>query len=266
MAPKKLTLKKSKSKTKSRTNLKKSNSKLSCGGNVKQPPKLERKYDTAIDQDVRDAYNVVTARANKWLNTPGARANTFPVTNHNYNRNRIMKENPYGKAIATLNSYAVSTDMQDESCYPDFDIQQRPYVNLLTLDEYAIKLVQSLKSNRNIGVFAGPMSDVYMYGNDLAIENVKTISRGQKSKCTPTSHPLDHPYINLTREPGRDITNFFLMYFNMENYEYLKAPMYKYKDRVWVVHAYWGGKYCEKGSTKRFLDTLITKFQKIVKK
>ena len=163
MAPKKLTLKKSKSKTKSRTNLKKSNSKLSCGGNVKQPPKLERKYDTAIDQDVRDAYNVVTARANKWLNTPGARANTFPVTNHNYNRNRIMKENPYGLAIATLNSYAVSTDMQDESCYPDFDIQQRPYVNLLTLDEYAIKLVQSLKSNRNIGVFAGPMSDVYMY-------------------------------------------------------------------------------------------------------
>lgn len=42
--------------------------------------------------------------------------------------------------------------------------------------------------------------------------------------------------------------------------------MYKYKDRVWVVHAYWGGKYCEKGSTAKFLGTLIKKLEKIVKK
>ena len=42
--------------------------------------------------------------------------------------------------------------------------------------------------------------------------------------------------------------------------------MTKYKDRVWVVHGFWGGKYCEKGSTAKFLDTLIKKFQKIVKK
>ena len=195
MAPKKLKKPKSKAKTKSK-------SKLSCGGNVKQPPKLERKYDTAIDQDVRDAYNVVTARANKWLNTPGARANTFPVTNHNYNRNRIMKENPHSKAIATLNSYAVSTDMQDESCNAQYEIQQRPYVNLLTLDEYAIKLVQSLKSNRRIGVFAGPVSNVFMYGNDLAIYNVKTGPRGETG-C---------PYINLTRESNEHFTNFPLRY------------------------------------------------------
>lgn len=252
MAPTKLKKSKSKSRIKSKT--KKSRTKSSIG-NVKKPPtKLTRKSDAITDQAVRDAYSVVTARANKWFNTPGARSTSFPATNCNYNRNAIMKENPHGKAIATLNSYAVSTEMQDESCYPEYELEQRPYITLLTLDEYAIKLVSALKSDRNIGIFAGPMSNVYMYGNDLAIKNAKTALPGQ------------YPYINLTREPGRDITNFRLEYFDMGNYQNLKGPMAKYEDRVWSIHAYWGGKYCEKGSTGKFLDTLITKLKKIVKK
>jgi hypothetical protein len=210
-------------------------------------------------------YHKLVQKVHTWFLTPGSKDANYPIKYGGYDRDDILNENPNAKDIIELSNYAIPIDSQDESCHKGH--MQRPYVNLMILDIYAKQLVEYLENHPHIVVFTGPASHTLRYANakgrhalsgddvyfNLTKTNVKNYT--EKQKRDPhiyRKEKIKNGYLQntniLLNNPDRSAD---------PQWNELPNPINKYKEHVWFADIVWD-KYCEKGSTKKFLTTLVT--------